>query len=252
MKIFNMKGYVPYPSELATHELGYNLADDTLSLKTDSTMVKRILAFQSTESEPSEPSEPCEPCDPDLTDYYTKVESDARFFPQYSNNSNYIFKEETNSDWRLGYYDTVWKKTLWARDDGNTIVYLNNVGNERKIVFADEGPPDVTIVSGSNANGEYLKLPSGTLICWGSDHLTFEKNQDNVFGTTAGAVMKGQALDLTFPIAFIAAPNVTVTGNQGKMSGLISAYITTSDFAAYGYYSISPPDFNWIAIGRWK
>ena len=40
MKIFDMKGYIPTPEELTNHELGYNLADDTFSLKVDSGLVK--------------------------------------------------------------------------------------------------------------------------------------------------------------------------------------------------------------------
>ena len=38
-----MKGYIPSSEELTNYELGYNLADDTLSLKVDSGLVRRIL-----------------------------------------------------------------------------------------------------------------------------------------------------------------------------------------------------------------
>ena len=38
-----MKGYIPSSEELTNYELGYNLADDTLSLKVDSGLVNRIL-----------------------------------------------------------------------------------------------------------------------------------------------------------------------------------------------------------------
>ncbi len=43
MKIFDMKGCTPSPEELATNELAYNIAEDTLSLKITSREVINIL-----------------------------------------------------------------------------------------------------------------------------------------------------------------------------------------------------------------
>ena len=39
-----MRGYIPSSEELTNYELAYNLADDTLSLKVDSGLVRRVLA----------------------------------------------------------------------------------------------------------------------------------------------------------------------------------------------------------------
>ncbi len=48
MKIFEMEGYTPSPEEMANHELAYNIEDDKLSLKINTSTVIDILNFSAT------------------------------------------------------------------------------------------------------------------------------------------------------------------------------------------------------------
>ncbi|MGE5552818.1 MAG: hypothetical protein ACM3XZ_02705 [Betaproteobacteria bacterium] len=105
---------------------------------------------------------------------------------------------------------------------------------------------DGSIEHGSNANGEYIKYPNGDMECYGSVAVSFPSNP--------GAQV---AQNITFPVAFIAAPPV-VNGNPTK-SGRMVAPTTISTTGAtltatniYASLTAESGAIHWRAIGRWK
>lgn len=99
---------------------------------------------------------------------------------------------------------------------------------------------------GGNANGYYLKLGDGTMICW--------YNATNYMTVEAG--LTGQSIR-PFPATFISVPSVTLTALYDT-SFLISVYlkeVTVTD-ARISLYNGNQNDLqlglHYIAIGRWK
>ena len=105
--------------------------------------------------------------------------------------------------------------------------------------------PQTMPVSGSNANGSYLKFADGTLLCWGS-----------ATNTTSGYCV------VTFPMEFFAVP--TMLSSVRYVSGNLSCYTVTqvtSTASANLYfrsvynesaYTSASAVAQWAAIGRWK
>lgn len=98
----------------------------------------------------------------------------------------------------------------------------------------------VTNESGSNANGNYIKFPSGVMICWG--------NRNDLKG---GSVLYHQS----FPVAFISTPTVAIsTGAGGGRYPLYVESVTVNGFD-YIRTDSNTGSNSWgryIAIGFWK
>jgi hypothetical protein len=94
--------------------------------------------------------------------------------------------------------DTAVSKTLTLpAGDGDVYNQSNIVGT----VSESAGVPTGAIIeSGSNANGEYVKYADGTLMCW----------QEWAVESMADYTTREETW--TFPVAYTAAPNVSVTG----------------------------------------
>jgi len=110
------------------------------------------------------------------------------------------------------------------------------------------------IISGSNANGEYIKFADGTMICSGTISGTVTITaQVNQFGDTSGNTYKNTKT-ITFPIEFVGdRPIVTMTSKWSIWTGLDSDPTLTS--AVVLFYAIANTQTvytDWIAIGRWK
>lgn len=67
-------------------------------------------------------------------------------------------------------------------------------------------PTGAILEFGSNANGKYLKLADGTLICWQSSAGAYSIN--NAFSTD---LVASSPITMTFPMAFAGAPVVMPT-----------------------------------------
>ena len=100
------------------------------------------------------------------------------------------------------------------------------------------------IESGSNTNGSYIKFPDGTMICNGTKY----------FANTSDAWQVQ-----TFPVSFIAEPNVIATLNTGigQSSTVAAAKVSKIATNQCEICLISPSGYGtgnaeWIAIGKWK
>lgn len=106
------------------------------------------------------------------------------------------------------------------------------------------------IERGSNANGNYIKYPDGTMITSGSIVVASSNNSGNVY---------------TFPHAFISTPKVTAHANEISSGGASGSIVTemanaTTSFvyvkalghAASAIYDITNCEIIVNAIGRWK
>lgn len=108
----------------------------------------------------------------------------------------------------------------------------------------------------SNANGRYLKLPNGTLIC----RATITENRPIATAFTGGGFRDTASVTYTFPLAFIDT-NFEITFSVGFTSNAI-AYIenrvnrTSSTMQAIPLAITSQAaadrTFSYIAVGRWK
>lgn len=106
------------------------------------------------------------------------------------------------------------------------------------------------VVSGSNSNGNYIKFPDGTLICYGHESCT---------------VANTNGITVTFPTSFIdtgaaGRANYTFIGNV--VSGIDyptvyadNIYLTSTNvWLSNAGSSVAGNNivFTWVAIGRWK
>lgn len=125
--------------------------------------------------------------------------------------------------------------TVIGKQARNTLVPLRlGADNKYRIVGLADGVVD----SGSNAEGNYVKFADGTMICRG--------NISN--SSTGGATSK------TFPVAFDAPPQVTITplssvARMATREAVTSADFTFSVWSTAGTRVDSP--VAWIAIGNW-
>ena len=106
------------------------------------------------------------------------------------------------------------------------------------------------VVSGSNSNGNYIKFPDGTLICYGHESCT---------------VANTNGITVTFPTSFIdtgaaGRANYTFIGNV--VSGIDHPTVyadnihltSTNVWFSNAGSSVTGNNivFTWVAIGRWK
>ncbi len=111
-------------------------------------------------------------------------------------------------------------------------------------------PTGSVLEFGSNANGDYLKLADGTLVC------SFESTTTYTTNTAQGNLFFNNGALLTFPATFVAPPKVSPTPIQSGGTGipLGFAYGRSAASVSVGAYSpVSTTVFRpaYIAIGRW-
>lgn len=140
-------------------------------------------------------------------------------------------------EYRTGYYN----------------VYIRNYYNGtwdawRSLAISESVLP----TSGSNTNGEWVRFPDGTQICWGTNTAVY---------ADAWRTHRYQA----YPVAFKDVPSITVTVFNGGGTGLIATVdsgqtsatsarimITTKTKAEENFTSTTKHNYQWQAIGRWK
>lgn len=117
-------------------------------------------------------------------------------------------------------------------------------------------PTGAIIERGSNANGQYVRFADGTQICWRdlvSSALAVTTARGALFTNTSLAVP-------SFPVAFVAAPSVTVRGGFAAsadgwltMNGSpTTTALTNGVLRAFSAVALTE-EFRWgyTAIGRW-
>lgn len=104
----------------------------------------------------------------------------------------------------------------------------------------------MVMTSGSNTNGNYIKYPDGTMICYG------------LTPAIAGTGLKTIS-GITFPVQFAGsspAVNVTHRSIAGKFADQYVLDPTTTNFGivhqGVGGADLTGTIFTWQAIGRWK
>lgn len=100
------------------------------------------------------------------------------------------------------------------------------------------------------SGAQYVKFADGTLIQWG------DYGSSSISATAVGSLyMVTVALNITFPIPFNTAPQVSIMQYGGYGAVFTSAFSSTGissvDLARPTSGSITP-NLHWIAIGRWK
>ena len=141
-------------------------------------------------------------------------------------------------EYRTGYYN------IYIRN------YYNGTWDTWKSLATTES---VMPTSGSNSNGEWVRFPDGTQICWGTNTA--------IFGGDAWRTHKYQ----NYPVDFKDIPSITVTVFNGGGTGLIATVdsgqtttararimITTKTKAEETFTSATKHNYQWQAIGRWK
>lgn len=106
--------------------------------------------------------------------------------------------------------------------------------------------------SGSNGNGRWIKHRDGTMIC--TFFGAFNMSINNVYGP-----LFHDSLNLTFPVAFIAPPVVTIGSarwGSGASWGTVGDTPTTTRFALriidVSKRDAGQTEVSYTAIGRWK
>jgi len=119
-------------------------------------------------------------------------------------------------------------------------------------------PTGGIIERGSNANGEYVRLADGTQVCW------FVSMAGRTFTTSqTGGGYRTDALNYTYPAAFVAAPAVMAM-NNGNLNAATAAgsgfpfwapgtggSTTTLTMYMFSMNNASVTGFMYVAIGRW-
>ena len=111
----------------------------------------------------------------------------------------------------------------------------------------------LTITSGSNANGNWVKYPDGTMIQGGSSaNFTINGGPVGAFYIVSYSV--------TFPIKFYTMPwSVEVSHSRVSNGGISLCYFNDASITASGFAGdLASSQINavskavWFAIGRWK
>lgn len=102
----------------------------------------------------------------------------------------------------------------------------------------------------SNANGRYLKLADGTLICWATGGVYTASSSLGGLYFNSGAVMQ-------FPHAFYDVPAIVPLGSNAGSASLPIPYKhseSASSVAIGAYEPLQGASFSagYVAIGRWK
>jgi hypothetical protein len=103
---------------------------------------------------------------------------------------------------------------------------------------------------GSNANGAYLKLYNGVMVCW---HRQASAIATNV--NVTGAYWRTNTVNLTFPVEFVGVPTVVGTTHNGAVDAIATnAYqvtTTTVSLVGWGVNAAQTMTIGYVAIGRW-
>lgn len=122
----------------------------------------------------------------------------------------------------------------------------------KKPTPAEIGAEAVT-VTGSNANGYYIKFSDGTMICYG------RKPLNTLAMTWAwGAFYTSSDITTSYPVSFVGQP-ASVSVNMENTTADIAVWLNglSSNTSFTGYFSRGQSGtFNctmaWMAVGRWK
>lgn len=146
-----------------------------------------------------------------------------------------------------GTYKDIYLKTFDTLPVGSEVDYDGQT--------VPSGWEEVTDMSGSNANGSWIKFDDGTMICYINYEYTVAS-----FGTD-GSFYYANVDDVLFPQTFYSKPVVNVTVNNKtdgrriacySCSGISASKIWRITLTNYWAATNSNIDIQIMAIGRWK
>lgn len=117
----------------------------------------------------------------------------------------------------------------FARFDSSTTAAMAAIVGS---VSQSGGTPTGSIIErGSNANGEYVKLADGTMVCWANIDATAD-----AWTTASGSFFVGPSNTWVFPAAFVAAGSAAVQGNALLNSVVLHGVMPTALSASQVLY----------------
>ena len=118
------------------------------------------------------------------------------------------------------------------------------------IMTREKGDNRYIAERGSNSNGEYVRFPDGTQICWSP-----EFSSVSVTGAV-GSIYRSSAQTWTYPATFSSSAvsgSVTNIGNSQTHWGVLRADSTaTASITVFSYSSTTARRVKAVAFGRWK
>jgi hypothetical protein len=126
-----------------------------------------------------------------------------------------------------------------------------NQGCAAKFVWTGAVWEPLTAISGSNANGSWIKFPDGTMEQWGNvATASLTSNGYGPYYIAYGGY-------ITYPIQFVAIPSVSLTyfdNSYGTFSIRLQGVFVDSfqpSFLRF-YNATNVENYSWHAIGKWK
>lgn len=105
---------------------------------------------------------------------------------------------------------------------------------------------------GVDGGAGYCKMPDGTLICYGN-------STDYPYNVASwGQLFMANFPDISFSVAFVSPPSVTLTVNDGSYSCMVMTAKPTTTKIEYiqlargTAFAGGKTTIGWQAIGRWK
>jgi hypothetical protein len=144
----------------------------------------------------------------------------------------------------------------WATvaDEINNLPGLYTRENVVGTVSQTGGIPTGAIIErGSNSNGTFIKYADGTMIC------THEMQNLGPVDTSMGVGSRSARHTWTYPVAFVVAPQITITANRNNVdppavnAALSGVFATTASYwlTYMGSTSITSFRAQLVAVGRW-
>lgn len=173
------------------------------------------------------------------TDYDDSDGSTIDFSPTTLTAGTEYIVEETVGFSVAQHYTKTEADTRFARLSG---------GTDANFIAMPQVGGDPIVESGSNADGEWTRWADGTQVVSGY-----------LATTTAGSVQTGDSVPVTFPLAFLNLPKVSVALDGAFASRTIIALESLTSSSMSGSHTPVFNDgtnrslfFHYLALGRWK
>ena len=157
---------------------------------------------------------------------------------------------------RQDYVEAAGSQRRWVRDyDGANWTAWRRVAEEivGPLSGLGETQSGGIFERGSGAGGDYVKFADGTMVAW---VVSSDLTTDTALGSS-GFYCAGTGFDWTFPVAFDAAPVVTVTARILSGATSASGYLTSAGASSTGCsanaqsFGTGDLSLHLVATGRW-
>ena len=155
----------------------------------------------------------------------------------------YAYRTDVDGEWIRSRFSGSW--TPWRRKYDQASI-LGTVSQSGGV------PTGAMFERVANASGEYLRLPDGTQICWGTGTGTPNASDTNAFGTTSGTTFF-ENVSVPLPAAFVTTNYALIPVATTRGIATIGAASSASTGLVQCRHTIQGTSvpFRYIAIGRW-